>query len=452
VKIVIAGSGLVGSSLAEQLLLKGHDVAIVEKDEHVCQELEEKQDLLVINGSGSDPEIMKSAGIATADILLAVTPVDEVNIIACSIARFHNVKQRVARIRNPAFFPEKNMYSIDSMGVTRLIDPEITVVNAICQFISTPGALEAAAFESGKILLREYKVTESMPVTGKTLKEIREMSVSNSILVMTVVRDGAAIIPDGDLIVEVGDEILTIFPAASQGAFLELMGSPRRQAQKVIISGSSLICFKLAKKLQGKVGKLMWVSPDYEFGNWGASQLDNVEVLHGDCTNEDLLHEIHVENSDFFIAASKNTEHNVMSSLLAKAHNVRETITISDQPIKTNSLLKSIGIDQVINPRLTTAASIMDLIHQGRILNEIKLRNMDLEAVRLIADNNCKACRSPLSKSWKRLARKAIIGAIIRNKKLIIPTGNTLILPDDQALIITRSRTLPEIKKMFRGR
>ncbi|MCD4654114.1 NAD-binding protein, partial [bacterium] len=184
-KIVITGAGLVGSSLAEQLLLKGHDIAIVEKNTDLCLELEEKQDLLVVQGSGSDPATMKAAGIDSADIVLAVTPSDEVNIIACSIAMFHKVEQRVARIRNPSFFRAKNLYDINSMGVTRLIDPEITVVNSICQFISTPGAHEAAAFESGKILLREYKVTAAMPVMGKNLKEIREISAADNILVMT---------------------------------------------------------------------------------------------------------------------------------------------------------------------------------------------------------------------------------------------------------------------------
>lgn len=452
VKIVIVGAGLVGSSLAQQLLLEGHDIAVVEKDALLCSQLEEKQDMLVIRGSGSDPSRMMAAGINSADALLAVTPSDEVNIIACSIAMFHGVSERVARIRNPEYFRNKAVYDIDRMGVTRLIDPEVTVVDAVCQFISTPGAMEAVAFESGRILLREYKVTADMPVVGKSLREIREMSVADDILVMTVVRDDKAIIPDGELRVEVDDEILIIFAAKSRDAFMDMMALPRRQTQKVVISGSSLTCLKLADRLQDRVEKVIWVSPDYKFGDWGASQLDRVEVLHGDCTDEDLLREIHIENAGFFIAASKNTEHNVMSSLLAKAHHVRETITISDQPVNTNRLLKSLGIDHIINPRLTTAASIMDLIHQGRILSEIKLKDMDLEAVRVIASPNCRAGQGPLSRSWRPLARKAIVGAVIRNQELIIPTGDTVIQPGDQALVITRARSMPAIKKMFRER
>jgi len=452
VKIVIVGAGLVGSSIAQQLLLEGHDISVVEKDELLCSQLEEKQDMLVVRGSGSDPAHMMAAGIASADVLLAVTPNDEANIIACSIAMFHGVEQRVARLRNPEYFRNRSIFDIERLGVTRLIDPEVTVVDAICQFISTPEAIEAAAFESGKILLREYKVTAAMPVVGKSLREIREMSTDNSILVMTVVRDDKAIIPDGDLRVELDDEILTIFPASSRDAFMDLMGLPRRQTQKVVISGSSLTCFKLADRLRTRVEKVIWVSPDYAFGDWGAGQLDRVEVLHGDCTDEDLLREIHIENAGFFIAASKNTEHNVMSSLLAKAHHVRETITISDQPVNTNRLLKSIGIDHVINPRLTTAASIMDLIHRGRILNEIKLKDMDLEAVRVIASPGCRAGSGPLSHSWRPLARKAIVGAVIRDQELIIPTGETVFQPGDQALVITRTRSMPAIKKMFRER
>ncbi len=450
-KIIIVGAGLVGSSLAQQLLLNKHDLAVVEKDPELCRQIEEKFDLMVVCGSGSDPNMLDEAGIEFADLLLAVTPNDETNILACAIAKQNGVKRRIARIRNPAYVDNKK-FDLSWIGITELIDPETVVVDSILEFISTPGALEAVSFENGKICLREYKITAGMPIVGKTLREIRESSLEAKILVMTVVRKDKAIIPTGGMVVEDGDEILAVFPEASRGEFMRMLDLPIRNTQKIVISGSNLICFKLARQLQGLVDKIIWVSPDYEYGNWGASQLDKVQVLHGDCTDEDLLKDIHINNADFFIAADNNTEHNILSSLLAKARGVRETIIISDQPSQNNILFRSIGINHVVNPRITMAASIMDLIHRGRRLDEIKLKGMDLEAIRILANPDSRICGKPLSVSWRQLAEKAIVGAIIRGQELVIPTGDTVIQPNDQALVITRTKSLQAVMKHFRER
>lgn len=269
---------------------------------------------------------------------------------------------------------------------------------------------------------------------------------------MTVVRKDKAIIPTGGLTVEEGDEILVVFPEHSRGAFMEMLDLPIRNMQKIVISGSNLTCFKLARRIQNDVQKVIWVSPDFEYGNWGAGQLEKVQVLHGDCTDEDLLKDIHIDNADFFIAAGTNTEHNILSSLLAKARGVRETVIISDQPTQNNILFRSIGINHVVNPRITTAASIMDHIHRGRRLDEIKLKGMDLEAVRIIANPDSRICNQPLNKSWRPLAEKAIVGAIIRDQNLVIPTGDTVIRPDDQALVITRTKSLQTVMKLFKER
>jgi len=223
-------------------------------------------------------------------------------------------------------------------------------------------------------------------------------------------------------------------------------------ARKVIISGDNLTSFKLAKSLDRTIPNIIWTCPDYDYGQWAANQLDEVVVLHGDSTEISLLKEIHVEKADFFIGSGKNTEHNVLAALLAKSQGVTETISISDQPQKSNQLFKSIGIDQVINPRLTTATFIMDLVHHGRILSEIRIEDSDLEAVRIVAGDRSKVCGRPLYKAWKPLAQKAIAGAIIRDKELIIPKGDSIIQPQDQVLVITRTKTLDNLKRMFRER
>jgi trk/ktr system potassium uptake protein len=452
VRLIIAGAGMVGSSLAEQLLFEGHDISIVEKDPEICRKIEEKFDLLVVNGSGSNPRVLKQAGIDKADIILAVTPEDEINIMGCIIARQFNVQERIARIRSDDFLHAPKSFDLKQLGVNRIIDPEETVVDAMIQFLQTPGAIEATSLENGKILLREYKITKTMPLVNKTLLEIRRMTEHHRILVMTIVRDDKAIIPTGDVVVEENDEVLALFPSESLSAFQTLLGLPQQNIRKVIISGSTLTSCKLAKQLKKRVDQVTLVSPDYNHGKWAADNLDNVEVLHGDCSEVDLLHEIHAEKAEFFIGASKNTDHNILASLLAKSQGTKEIIAISDQPRRSNRMFKSIGIDHIVNPRLTTASSIMDLIHRGRILNEIRIRDMDLEAIRIIAGTNSRITGKPLKTAWKPLANKAIVGAIIRNEQLLIPEGDSVLLPNDQAMVITREKTLGLLKRLFRER
>jgi len=452
VRIVIVGAGLVGTSLAEYLLKERHDVSIIETNPDTIERVRDKFDLLFVQGSGSNPRVLHEAGIANADLLLAVSPDDEVNILACSFAAQVNVPKRIARIRDLDYIHPPLHISLDTLGVTKLIDPEQAVVNSIIQFILTPGAIEAASFENGKILLREFAVSSEMPIAGKNLMEFQALTDSQHVLLMTIVRNDRAIIPSGEIVIEAGDEILALFPLSSRSKFLEMLNKEDQPAKKIIISGDNLTAFKLAQSLDGLAEEVIWACQNREYGRWAADRLDRIEILHGDSTEIELLKEIHAERAEFFVACSKNTEHNVLAALLAKSQGVRETIAISDQPPRSDRLLRSVGIDHIINPRLTTAMSILDHVHRGRMLSEIRIRDMDLEAVRMLAGNNSRITELPLYKAWKPLARKAIIGAIIRDEQLILPRGDTQLKPGDQTIIVARTHTIPELVKAFKER
>lgn len=451
-RIVIVGAGLVGTSLAEYLLKERHDVSIIEANSDTIERVRDKFDLLFVEGSGSNPRVLHEAGIANADLLLAVSPDDEVNLLACSFAAQAGVSKRIARIRDLDYIHPPIHINLESLGVTQLIDPEQAVVNSIVQYILTPGAMEAASFENGRILLREYSVTPEMPIAGKNLMEFQSLADSQHILLMTIVRNDKAIIPSGEIVIEAGDEILALFPLSSRSKFLEMLNVMDQTAKKIIISGDNLTTFKLAQSLDGRADEIIWACQNREYGRWAADRLDRVEILHGDCTEIELLKEIHAERAEFFIACSKNTEHNVLAALLAKSQGVRETIAISDQPPKSDRLLRSVGIDHIINPRLTAAISILDHVHRGHMLSEIRIRDMDLEAIRMLAGPNSRITELPLNKAWKPLARKAIVGAIIRGEQLLIPRGDTHILPGDQAIIVARTQSIPDLVKVFKER
>jgi trk system potassium uptake protein TrkA len=215
-----------------------------------------------------------------------------------------------------------------------------------------------------------------------------------------------------------------------------------------VISGNSLTSVYLACALEKIIDSVVMVAADYEEGARAAEMFDNVEVLHGDCMEVDTLQEVHVEKADFFVSAGKTTENNIMSALLAKAEGAHEVVAISNEP-RYNNLFHSIGIDHVITPRLTTARAILEVIRRGQIGAATKIRDADVEIIRIIAGEKSKVVGHPLQNVWKKLKVESLVGGIIRNDSMIVPDGNTVIEPGDDVIVITHTNNKKIIQKLF---
>ncbi|MFH1675107.1 MAG: Trk system potassium transporter TrkA [Pseudomonadota bacterium] len=447
-RIVIVGAGVVGYSLAEQLSHELHDISLVEQDSSTCNTISEKMDLRVVQGTASSPDILKQAGIDSADMVIAVTPNDEINILVCGLAEQYGVKKRIARIRNQEYSDPGSEVDVSRLGVTQVIQPERVVVDAILQFIESPGALDAANFQNSNILLRGYEVLPGMPVAGQSLKEISSMAGPHLLLVVTIVRQGKAIIPTGDLIVEPGDQVFALFPRESLDTFLSLVNRSRKSVKRVVIAGNGLTSVYLASALEKMIDGTVYVASDYKEGERLAEMFHNVEVLYGDCMEVDTLQEVHVGKADFFVATGKTTENNIMSALLAKAEGAKEVISISIDP-RYNKLFHSIGIDHVISPRLTMAREIMEVVRRGQIGAATRIRDVDIEIIRIIAGKKSRVVGRPLQDVWKNVKVESLVGGIIRNDTMIIPDGNTVIEPGDDVIVITHTKNKNVIQKLF---
>ena len=270
--------------------------------------------------------MLVDAGIDGADLVLAVTPNNEVNLVVCAIAKQHNVPQRIARLRGRELRKHNPQFDIEAFGVTDVIHPEKVMVDHILQFIATPHAVESADFEDGRVLLRGYRVREDMELCGKTPMEIRQAIAPTTVLFAAIVRNGNGMIPDGNTRIEAGDILYSLFPRESLDGFLKLVGQGKKKHRKIIVTGDSYAVMEMSRALKDTDNSVVIVDPDLEQANRIAGMFDGIEVIHGDCTNIDLLRELNVDAASFFISVSNEADYNMLSALLAKAEGAHEVI------------------------------------------------------------------------------------------------------------------------------
>jgi trk system potassium uptake protein TrkA len=450
-RIVIVGGGVVGTALAEHLIRDGHTLALIERNPQLSEVLSGKHDIHVFQGNGSSPALLKEAGIAKADLVVAATPNDTVNLMVCAVAAQHGVAQRIARLRGREFRKGNPDFDIEKLGITEVIHPEKVMVAQILQYVTTPHAVESADFEGGQVMMRGFRIRDNMPISGKTPQEIRAEIAPDVLLFAALVRSGTGMIPDGTTRIEPGDILYTLFPRESLDRFLTLVGQEKKKVRKIIATGDSYTLMEMSQALQQTDNKVMIVDPDYEEAHRIAGACDGIDVIHGDCTNVDLLREINVGNASFFIAVSNEADYNMLSSLLAKAEGAHEVIATSGES-RHDRLFKSIGIDHVINPRLTAAREILEIIARGQIGAVVPLSNVDIEAVRFTVEPNTEIVGQEIRRIAKRLRKGSIVGVVVRRDRMILPGGDTVIEEGDHLIVITHHRNLDAVSKLFKPR
>jgi trk system potassium uptake protein TrkA len=448
---IIAGGGVVGFSLAEHLLKDDHQLVLVEKDEHLCQSITDKLDIQVLCGSGSSPELLKEAGVDGAHMVLAVTPDDEVNLVVCALAKQYNVGRRIARLRREEFTREGSAVDLGNIGVTSVIHPEKVLADQIFQYIETPHAVESANFEDGNVLLRAYRIRDNMEMCGKTLQEIRRGIAPAMVLIAAIVRKGSGMIPMGNTQIEAGDIVYALFPRDSIDAFLGLVGIERKKHRKIIITGDSYATFAMVRVLERTDHKVTLVDPDKEHAGRVAEKFGKLEVIHGDCTESDLLRELNIDKASFFIALSDGTDYNMLSTLVAKVEGAREVVATATDA-RHDKLFRSIGIDHIINPRLTAARAILDIISRGHIGAAVPFSGIDIEAVKYTVEPESEIVGLRVKRVAKKIKRGTIIGTIVRDNQMILPDGETTVEAGDHVIAITHHKNIAALSKLFRPR
>lgn len=448
--IIIVGGGVVGYNLAERLSVNKHHITLIERNHNLSNSIADKLDISTIAGSGTNPAILEQAEIHTADMIIAVTPNDDTNLLCCNFAKQYGVQKRIARVKSPYYTQQNTQISLKEVGVTHIIEPEKEIVSSILQYIELPGAIESANFQSDTVYLRGYKITQDMPIAHKTLVEITDLIRPAQLLIVLIIRSGKSIMPSGAERILPQDEIYAMMPSQSLAVFRKLLNIEETKIKKIVISGDSLTAIQLARALSMKADRIILVDPNEEHGRYAASILDNTEILLGDCTSVEMLQEVHIDTTPVFIAAGKDSEDNIMASILAKAEGAKEVIAVTDSD-RHLQLFQALGIDHVINPRKITTQKIIENILKVPIGGLLTIKNADIEVCRYIASRNSKIINKHLQDIGAITKKSIFISGIIRNDKVIIPTGQTMIQENDEVLVICKRKDIVLVSKLFKS-
>lgn len=445
-KIIIVGAGRIGSNLSQALSEENHEVYLIENDDFAARKAEEKLDVKVILGQGSDPEILKAAQVADADLVIAVTPSDETNFVVCSLASFFGAKRQIARIRNTALSRALGEKGYEYFHVDECINPEEVAAQAIGRAIDTPGAAEVGDFAGGRILLRGFDIDDDSNLCGTQIGDLNLDDFPWPFLVVAIRRDNAVVIPKGDTIVKKEDRIYVLLLAQSLSEFLAFVKTSHKKPSKVIIYGATHTGTRVAEFLKERVRDIALIEEDPLRAEKIATALPFVRVINGSGCEKDILVECGVEAADAFIATSKNDHSNLVSAVLAKDMGAQSTIITTQQP-DYMSIIDSLDIDVIINPHLLAVDRIISIV-RGKTVNAVtKLLDCDAEALEFIVEPGAPVTKAPLKEM--EFPKNSLIGAVSRGEEAFLAKGDTQISAGDKVIVFCLEKSARKVESCF---
>lgn len=435
-KIIVVGAGKVGYSVAQRLVQDEHDVYVIEQSPERIKNLENSLDVSLVQGNGSSLPLLREIGMDDVGMLIAVTDSDEVNLLACAVAKIAGIPRTIARVRDNDYLDAANKKVQDSLGVDLIINPEMVTAHEIMHVLQTPAALDVEDYASGAVRLMEFKMRHNVAYCGQTLKDI---TFPPSVLVVGILRNGEMIIPHGNSQLQAGDNVFFLGARDSIADiakdFHEL---DRRAIKRVVLIGAGLIGRNLAILLAESGYIVKVIEKDMARCEQLAAMNDKVMVINGDGTNMELLEAEEISDNDVIICLTDDDKLNLLVALLAKHLGIPKTIVRIGRP-EYITLMEQVGIDIVFSPRLLTSGEILRMVRRGE--NVISLSTFEggkAEAVEVELTINSPIVGKALRDL--RLPGKALVGAVVHEGSTIVPTGNTVLYAQDHIVFFT----LPE--------
>lgn len=451
-RIIVCGAGQVGTSIAKQLANENNDVTVVDQSTQLIHKISDTLDVKTKIGFASHPTVLEDAGIEDADMLIAVTLSDEVNMVACQVAHsLFNVPTKIARIRSQNYLQPvwKHLYRHDHLPIDYIISPEVEVARAIIQRLHVPGAVDTIPYADGRIRIIALRCNMDCPMINVSLIKLQDKLKEFNVSIMGLLRKGDFYVINDELELLEDDELYFACDNKYVQKAMSFFGHEEREARKVIIIGGGNIGLFLAEHLEEEESdvKVKLIELEKDRAEFVAEKLSKTTVINGDALQQEILDEANVASTETVVAVSNDDEVNILASLLAKRFGSQRAVALVNNASSYSPLVSSLGIDVAINPREITVSSILQHIRRGRILSvhsicEGKAEIMEAEAVeaspivgKTITDMN--------------LPYGIVIAAIVREDQVIIPDNMTAFHSGDRIIILTQSSMIKKVEKIF---
>ena len=449
-KIVIIGLGRIGQTILKSIDRNDHTITIIDQDKEKIEDLIEHYDVFGVVGNGACREIQEEAEVASADLVIVLTKSDELNILACLVAKNIGAKNTIARVRNPDY-RDQIIDMKDALGISMIVNPEKDTAREIFNLISLPSITQIERFAKGRALLVEIVAEQKNMLIGETLISIGK-KLKTKVLICAVKRGSEVYIPSGNFIIQEGDHIYFTADANSLGSFLTEINLVRSPLKKVMISGGERIGFYLADELSSKGYKVKLIEADKQRAEELATFLPRVTVIEGKGTQHDLLIEEGIEAMDAFVALTDVDEENMIVSMFANKMNVRKTITqISGDNLY--AMLDELGINNNVSPANIVANRILSYIRAldnnrgSNVLTLYRLVNNQVEALEFAARTQSEIIDVPLKDLT--LKSNCLVACIVRGETVIIPNGNSTIELGDNVVVVTTHKNFDDLSEIF---
>ncbi len=445
VKVVVVGAGEVGSYVAERLTKENHDVVVIEQDHERVQQVEQHIDALVIRGSGSHPDVLAAARIEEAELLVAVTAYDEVNLVACMLARQSGVRRTIARIEAPAMKGTAAQPLLKAAGADVIIDPDEETAVEILHLLDYPGATEINMLADDRVTVIGTVLSENSELVNRSLSEcFAPYGPEWDFLIGAVSRGEKTIIPRKDMTLRTGDVVRIVSLGSASSELRRLLGLLHGRPHQVMLLGGGRTGAMVARRLVEMHSNVTLVERDPERARELAEALDDVLILEGDITDAELLEEEGVGNYDAVVAVTGNDEDNILACLYAKSMGVPETIALLHR-LEFLPLLRTLGIDGALSPRTACANGVVRIIRGGvRVATYL---DMDVEVLELTVAEGSSVDGKLISDL--HLPKEVLIAAVVRDDSSMIGRGHTTLQAQDHLVIFARPKAVAAARKLF---
>jgi trk system potassium uptake protein TrkA len=443
--IIVLGAGEIGLQLSKRLAQEKHNITIVEQDHAMATRSGEQLDALVVEGHAGSYRVLREAGIERADILAAMTNEDEVNLFACQIARRVGVATTIARVRNPELTDGTFILSPKELGADLIIHPEKETADAVVRLIRRSSATDVVEFAEGKVQLIGIRIGLDSPVLRIPLRDLGERMGNPPVRIVAINRRESTVIPRGDDILVPRDQIYVVCDPDYIPEYLDTLGIHDTRIENIMILGGGLIGQFVAQALGNEV-HVKIIESNAARSQEIANILSHSLIIHGDGTDIDLLAAEGITDMDAFIAVTGDDENNIITTLIAHHLRVPRTIALVN---KTEYLpiTPTIGMDAVVSKQVLTVNAVMRFIRYQNVASITTLPGVDAEIIEIEVRPGSKITRRPLS--GIRFPKHAIVGALLHDDRLVIPTGETRIEDGDRVVVFSLPRALNEVTKLF---